>query len=134
MKVIGLFVAENVIIDQRTNKLSLVNVFENLESEGFPLFIPGLNLVLLGERDPADADGIPIHFAVSLGGRALLEAEGRVLFQPGVKRARCILTVGGLVVPEPGTLEFTASISGVPVASTISEVALRSSVAALPQT
>jgi len=122
MKILGFFIAEDVLIDQRTNKMSLINVFDNTVANRFPLFIPGLNMVVFSEKEDGDNDSNIIHFVIKLDSRVLFEADANMIFTASSNRNRCILTIGGLLIPEPGVLEIQALLNGNVIGTYITEI------------
>lgn len=125
MKVLGLYIAESVIIDQRTNKLSLINLLENLDSDGFPLFFTGFNVVLLCERVITESENQTVHFVISINNKNIFEIDTAMNFMEKGLRTRCILTLNGLVLPEPGLLTISALINGTEIAKVSNDIHLR---------
>jgi hypothetical protein len=112
MIVIRLFAAAgNVIIDQRTNTMTLVSLFENIEFQSFPILIPQLFVAALVER----AEGDPEKFVLKLRGSfkevELFNQELEAQFQ-GKLLHRLIAGIGQLVIPEPGQIKFEISRDG----------------------
>lgn len=109
-------VAEGAAIDARSNALSIFAVVEEIQAQGFPLFLPKLVFVTLWHREPDDADRYPVEFIVTENEKELLRSPGELNFR-GKTRNRQIITIGGLVIPEPGVVRFTARIDGGPEAT-----------------
>jgi len=95
--------AENIIRDTQTNKISAINIIEELASPGFPLFMAGLNVLTLLEREKDDAQTINFLLKLRLDENELAGLEVGADFQDKL-RNRSIVTINGLVLPNPGIL------------------------------
>jgi len=96
--------AENIIRDTQTNKISAINIIEELASPGFPLFMAGLNVLTFLEREKDDEQTINFLLKLRLNEDELAGLEVDADFQ-GKLRNRNIVTVSGLVLPNPGILK-----------------------------
>lgn len=108
MKVIAHICSEDVIRDVETNAVSLVNLLEEINAAGFPIFIPKLVVFLLLEKEGNEAN--------VQNGNLKLKNNDKVLFSinvafnfDGKTRTRNIIKINGLAMPTPGvfTTEFS---------------------------
>jgi hypothetical protein len=102
MQLLLLTCAETCVIDQTTQRLSLFNLLEEVQTPTFPAAIYSVAVFTLWEREAAEPDP-NAQLIVRLNNNQLLQAPLKVAFQEKL-RTRTILTVHGLVMAEPGTL------------------------------
>lgn len=95
------FCATRIIIDSIDNKVTAVDILDDLAAQGFPLFIPRLSFLWGLRRDPEDAAEFEAQVAVNIDDEQLHRFPLAVNFQ-GAVSSRALLTVGGLVIPRPG--------------------------------
>jgi hypothetical protein len=94
-------------IDIQTQKISLFNLFEEIHSVSYPVFIQSLSLAISLEKDRTDEDTNKILFRVSIGEDEIFKIESDILFSQR-KRARALTVINGLIVPRPGVLCVSA--------------------------
>lgn len=110
MKVITHICCEDIIRDAETNSISIINLIEDINAEGFPAFIPKLAIFALIEKESGDPE--------TSQGQIKLKNNDNVLFTFDIQygfenkpRTRNIIKFNGLAVPSPGhfTTEFFAN-------------------------
>ena len=101
--------AESVVQDVQTNTISIFVIIEDLNTQGFPLFIPKMTFFVSWERDLTDLSQYNAEFSVTLNEQRLHTAPVNIDFRNAL-RHRSIVTVGGLVIPQPGQLTFSLKI------------------------
>ena len=106
MKPLYMLCADGIVIDRRTNNVSLFNVVEEINSVGFPLLVNKLYAICLIHREIHDEDMTDAHFEFKLENKVLLRANTNITFQQK-QRTRVVLEVSGLVIPVPGTLKVS---------------------------
>ena len=106
MKSVYMLCAEGVVVDRRTNNVSIFNIMEEINSVGFPLLINKLYAVSLINREANDEDTTEAHFEFKLDDKVLLNANTSINFQ-NRQKTRAVLEVSGLVIPVPGTLKIS---------------------------
>ena len=106
MKSVYMLCADGIVIDRRTNNVSLFNVMEELNSVGFPLLINKLYAICLMNREAHDEDTTEARFEFKLDNKVLLKANTNINFQQK-HRTRVVLEVSGLILPVPGTLKVS---------------------------
>lgn len=99
-----MFCADGIIRDANKNSISAFNIFEEVTPEGLPLIYPRFMVFALLHRDTGDQTEIACTLRISIGGKTFFEKTFRVDFQDK-KRNRTIVNIGGLVIPNFGTLE-----------------------------
>lgn len=106
-----LICCEIISRDADTNKLILVNLFEPLEAESFPLFLPSfcvLAHLLRADTDPEKPTGT---LSIKAGVTEVLAAPVNIDFK-GRLNTRAIARIQGLMVTEPGIVSATFRIDG----------------------
>ena len=106
MKSVYMLCAEGVVVDRRTNNVSIFNMMEEINSVGFPLLINKLYAVCLINREANDEDTTEANFEFKLDNKVLLNANTSINFQ-NRQKTRSVLEVSGLVIPVPGTLKVS---------------------------
>lgn len=98
--------AEKVIREVGSNKISLINILETINSPGFPLFIPELACLFITERSQEDPNILSCTIRISLDGKELNRMPGKISYEDKLLN-RFILRMNGLVIPKPGTLRIS---------------------------
>lgn len=104
MKLLMLTCADSVVIDLHTNRASLFNLLDEIQSPVFPAILYSVSVFTLVTRDAGEADP-QATLRVTLNERTLLDAPMPIVFQD-LLRLRGNLTIQGLVIAAPGTLRF----------------------------
>jgi hypothetical protein len=100
------FAGENILLDGRTNRISVINVFDNLGAPGFPLGLPRISLAFILSRDADDPEVIPLSCRVSVDEQIIVQGPIQCNFQ-GSPTTRVFLNLTGFVIPQPGLLKFS---------------------------
>lgn len=103
--------AETVIVDQSTNNLSIVGVFEDITPLSLPIIVPRMTIVSVVEREDGDPAETPCHVRVSMGDQILFEQDNSYAFQ-NKPRLRNIMLFGGMPLSQPGILRFEILVGG----------------------
>ncbi len=104
-KVKLLLCAEGVVIDQKSNNVSIFNILEQINVEMLPAIIPKMVILSVLEKDESDDIEWKGEYSISIDGKEM----GRKLLKHnfrGFLRSRNIMVVAGLPLPKPGTLEI----------------------------
>ena len=99
-----MLLAENVIRDTESNRMTAINIFENMTVPDFPLYMPTLCVLTISERarqDPAKHD---CKLLIKLNKERVFETPVAIDFQDKLSN-RAVLKVLGFVIPHPGKLE-----------------------------
>ncbi len=91
------------LIDRFRNSVSLIELLEELQVEGFPVFLPEVSVVILFERESGEPEEITGMLSLTLSGVMLAERRVQSSFA-GVRRCRNIVFIQGLVITAPGPL------------------------------
>lgn len=105
MKCIFSFCAEGIIRDIQTNAISVFNIFEEVNAQGFPVFIPKIFFFCLLERKNDEPEKSDFKVKVINNKQILAEVNLPADFQNKL-RNRLIVEFGGLALNEPGELLF----------------------------
>jgi hypothetical protein len=103
-------ITETVIRDQQTNRMSLINIFEQFRSPGYPLLISRFTVFAIILRDtledPQAAQG---RLSIRLDEEVLFEQQIEINFQ-NVLINRNVLQFQGFVLPRPGRLVVSVAV------------------------
>lgn len=109
-------VAEDVVVDQTTNRLSLFNTLEGFKAPGLPLLIPKVCAVSLWRKEPDD-EGRDLQSVLRItlptGQTHQIESN----FRMTNARHRIINRIQGLPITVAGELRFELLINGQHAAS-----------------
>lgn len=95
--------AEGITIDQMTNLVSVYNIMEEITSKGYPSATPYLAMYHVLTKDKDDPREIDCKVRITNNTEVVFESPTRVNFLDQ-QRARIIGKVGGLIIPNPGSL------------------------------
>jgi hypothetical protein len=99
-------VAEAIVRDAETNRVSAFNIVENMTAAGFPTLIPRIAILTAFERDSVnDAQTLSGSLSIRLGGDTLLTGRLPIDFRDKLV-ARHIGRIEGLIGKGPGRLVF----------------------------
>ena len=98
--------AEKAIREVGSNKISLIDIIETINSPGFPLFIPQLSCLFITERSQEDPKILSCTIRFSLDGKELNRVPGKINYEDKLLN-RFILVMNGLVIPKPGALRIS---------------------------
>ena len=100
--------AEEAIIDQRTNCLSIFNQIDEINAPNLPAVIPKITMVLLFQSNHATTDILQVNIKlVSPSKKAISIGEAEISFQ-GKRRTRHCIRMLGLPFEEFGDYSFCA--------------------------
>ena len=98
--------AESIVVDARTNNVSVFNIMDELSAESFPIFLQRFTVLTVLERDDDNDSTIECFLRITLADEEILNQAFDINFQDK-KRTRNIVTLGGMTVLRPGTLEVS---------------------------
>lgn len=101
--------AEKVIVDRFTNSVSVIDIFEQIKTEVFPVVVPRMFCFFELTRESNDPMQYQGLLTIRLGNTELMRGPHDVDFQ-GSLRVRTVLQLRGLVVPGPGTLRASFNV------------------------
>jgi hypothetical protein len=104
-------VAKDVIISQTTGVPSAINIMEGIQTSGFPLLLHEISYLTVWSKESGDPDEFDGHLVVAFGAVELVREKFSVSFG-GKGVARNVATFQGLVLPEPGSLDFRCEFPG----------------------
>ena len=106
-------VAKNIILAHDTNVPSAISIMENIHAGGFPTFIQEIAFLTVWAKEAGDPDEQVGHLVVKLDNNELIREQLRFSFGGGRQFIRNISEFRGLVVPQPGNLDFRAEFGAV---------------------
>ena len=98
--------SQSAVVDSRTNRLSLFNLLEELNTTSFPCTISGLALILVMLRTPEEPDESFVTIQSTQEGRVLSGFTIGLQFQHHL-RTRVVADLNGLTAIGPGLMELT---------------------------
>jgi hypothetical protein len=104
MNVTLFVVSDGMVVDARSNNVSIFTLLEEITAPAFPILIPRVTITALLQRDANEPDAV-FQLRASMGETTLFETPMGAEFQ-GRLRTRSILEIGGLAIPGPGPIEF----------------------------
>jgi hypothetical protein len=104
MKLLMFTCAGSYAVDQQTNAVSVFNIVERVVSPVYPCGMPDFHMVALFRRDQGGPD-LSLRLVATLNAHTLVDAPFDVQFSNGLA-ARGFGRIGGLPIPEAGTLSF----------------------------
>lgn len=111
MRVSFFATAQGVVVDQRSNGLSLFNVIEDLGAPAFPFILPPLSLALSVQREGDEPDDVLLEIELKLDDHQLISAKVNGHFQ-GRPMLRIVSDLQGILVPAPGLLNLFVRYEG----------------------
>ena len=96
--------ANRVLVDARTNQVSIIDVYEKLESTKFPVFLPKITLLFYLSRAVGDPQTRDLTMICSLEDTEIFNTPVHVDFQTSLTN-RIVLEVEGVTIPKAGTIK-----------------------------
>lgn len=96
--------AGRVIVDTRTNQISIIDVYEKLESNTFPVYLPKLALLFYLSRDKGDPATRDLTMICTVDETEIFQVDVHVDFKDSDTN-RIVLDVEGVNIPKTGTLK-----------------------------
>jgi len=103
--------AEGVIVDQRSNNVSVFTILEEVTPEELPIVLAQFVVLAILERDEGDPEKCDCTLALSLNDEGMFEQDMVVDFQ-SKRRVRQMLHFGGVAIEKPGTLTASLELGG----------------------
>lgn len=116
--------ASEVLIDMKTKRASIINIFDSLEATSFPIAVP-VNVLTLLSKDAGDPADPSISIEVKLSDVLLGKFPLTITFSPTTHRARNVLSISALIIEKPGNLIFEVKNAEVVLKSYIAPVTAR---------
>ncbi len=97
--------AENVIVDKRTEQVSCINVLREVRNTRYPAMLPSVALLSFWVKEDGDDDEVTLELVLRQGGQESAPEKIPVRFN-GREKSHAVLNVDGLIIAEPGDLDF----------------------------
>jgi len=104
------FVAEDVAIDQSTNRVSAFNILEELTFSDFPAIFPRMAAISLWCREAEEDPDQQAMLSVVLPDGEAHQLPANFVSQS--RRQRVVQRVEGVLIRQPGTIKFEISLNG----------------------
>ena len=103
---LAMVLCDSVIIDQRTDKKSLIGIFSNIGAESFPFRSQHFSIFISLTDGHGDYMGRLV--CSDSDRRDIFEATGQITFPGGAKTVvEMVYDIAGLVFPQEGTFNFS---------------------------
>jgi hypothetical protein len=107
----GVILCEKAIIDSRTNKVSLINIFEGIiRPNDFPIAIPDITLVCFLDKGNDIQCTYEAEMSVSHNSKIIVPLTPSNINFMGSKFTRLIFEFNGLILKNEGELTFDIKI------------------------
>jgi hypothetical protein len=103
--------ASSALIDRRTNALSLIGVYEEINTPSLPLVLPELSIVWLTRRSSPSIVNFDAELEIKLNAKVMGTYPLKVNFGDQ-NNFRSIAIFGGFVITDPGVLEISVKQPG----------------------
>lgn len=108
----SIVIADSVIRDAVSNRVSIINVHEAFNASAFPFVLPRFTVFAIIERDQADVEVSMCRVHITLNGETLFDQQVEVSFA-GATLSRVVLEFQGFFVPAPGMLQVAVEVAGI---------------------
>lgn len=95
--------ANRVILDGMSNQISIIDVFEGLKSQSFPIILQKITFLFYLRRDVGDEETKSLSLKCSVDETETLTIPVSIDFRQG-NTTRAIINFSGFVVPKAGML------------------------------
>jgi hypothetical protein len=102
---------DTAIIDGRNNRISLLNVLDEVHSTTFPFVIGTQTVLCLTIKEPSDPETYDLDFRATIDGEEVLKFPVKGSFS-GKSRNRVLVEMQGVAIPKPGTLVYSFRFQG----------------------
>ena len=98
--------ARGVLQDAQSNNISLFNIIERVNILSFPFFMQEMGVLGVWSKEEGDRDENDAEFIIKNNDKQLLKQKLQIHFREA-DLFRSIVRMGGIVITEPGVLEFS---------------------------
>jgi hypothetical protein len=103
--------ANRIIVDAKTNQISIIDLYEKLQTTGFPVAISKLGLLFYVSRQESAPVKCTPTLTCKCAGEEILTTALHVDFNGG-DVARVVVTLDNLKIPKPGLMTASLSLDG----------------------
>ena len=104
-------VSRYALRDAESNTISVINILEGIQAEGFPVFFGPAAFVVIWSRDASDPPEFQGEFTLDLDGDRIHASTIAISFGTGT-RNRTVINIQGVILQKPGSMVFEAHIDG----------------------
>ncbi|MBK7142473.1 MAG: hypothetical protein IPH75_10370 [bacterium] len=132
ISVTSMMIAEQVIHDRDSNRISVINIFDGIAIDSSPLFLPQLTILTLIERSNDTVRAVDCSIDLRLDDDLIFTSPLHLEFgERGGTRS--IVRLSGVVLPRPGTLKALFSHQGQVLSSYLVRIDLDKPTSAIKQ-
>ena len=114
MELLLLTCADSGVIDATSNRLSVFQLFEEIQTPTFPIVIPRISTISMVRRTWREKDKYSAELLITLNNKTLVRLPWVIDFATKLK-ATSVGDIQGLVIPTPGTLRFELRVKNKPL-------------------
>jgi hypothetical protein len=103
MKILNFILCEDIIRDAESDRISFINITEQLVSIAYPILLPKIGIFMFLEKENQE---------VTVSGEILIKNNDNTLAKNSLilsfsekDKARVMIKFNGIAIPEPGNLE-----------------------------
>ena len=104
--------AEGVSIDKQSNNATIFSMIEQLNFKSLPVVYPKLVVFMLLEKDGGNGEQWDGELSISMDGSEIGGKPPITVDFQGKRRARSIVTIGGLPITQAGKMEVSLYAKG----------------------
>jgi hypothetical protein len=108
MKLVLIICSKETVLDRSTNMTSVFNIFDDINTPSFPVFLAPFTVLTVFEKQKREPDKQRFELLIHVAGQKILSQEIPLEFQ-GKQRIRNTVQYSGLPVSGPGLFEVSAS-------------------------
>jgi hypothetical protein len=124
------FVAEGVITDRDTDRISAFALLDDVQAASYPLLIQKLAFFCLWGRTSTDPQRLTCEFSITLTAQDIVRHGLDIDFQQYLHN-RCVIRLDGFTLKEPGVVVFRLAIPDHDIAEWTLEVVRTASTSTL---
>lgn len=113
---IGILFADHVIIEQQTNKKSLIGTFNQFFARNFPMTFPPWTVFIAVDNIEGEFD-FSLNLVNDKNDQIAVAISGKMKAEDRSKGTELVFRIVGAVFPTAGLYNLTFKIDGVPVGS-----------------
>ena len=110
MKILNFILCEDIIRDAESDRISLINITEQLVSIAYPFLLPKIGIFMFLEKENQE---------VTVSGEILIKNNDNTLAKNSLilsfsekDKARVMIKFNGIAIPEPGNLTVDVLLNG----------------------
>ena len=110
-------IADQIVVDGRSNVLSIFSVIDEVSAPGFPTFLPRAALIFSLDRDVEDPEDYTLNILARLGDNIVFGPKELPCLFKGMLKTRVFVNFNGIMIPQAGELIFELRLAEMVLAS-----------------